>query len=238
MFILLILVFFLCGPAVAEEQYPCDQSEHGSGKISNEVHPAYLTRRYLEGGSHAFDIPYAYFYVWLSADTLNCNLFGFDLAFWMPSLAPFEKHAFKADGSPMEYPPGDGYLIRISHLRTIPDDNSFIGVAFSILAYDLQSSRDRVPYEYGLVRISPEEHWMDEYVFLDEEPRDTVFQCTSGECTFTFFFRDLKIAVNGSFPRGRLSEWRAVKAGTKTLLERFIVKEPPGPPLKQAPIQK
>jgi hypothetical protein len=43
-------------------------------------------------------------------------------------------------------------------------------------------------------------------------------------CEFTVYFRDLKLGALGSLPYDALPQWREVKEGIRTLLERWIVK--------------
>ncbi|MBB3147166.1 hypothetical protein FHS21_003582 [Phyllobacterium trifolii] len=46
----------------------------------------------------------------------------------------------------------------------------------------------------------------------------------SDGCDFTFYFRDLKLAVQGSLAKDKLSQWKAIKDGARTLLERWMVR--------------
>jgi hypothetical protein len=75
-----------------------------------------------------------------------------------------------------------------------------------------------------LNRISALDFWLGIYVNLDEKQGDTLLECLSDACGFTFYFRDLKIAVQGSFAKAELPQWRAIKDGTRTLLGRWIVR--------------
>jgi hypothetical protein len=43
-------------------------------------------------------------------------------------------------------------------------------------------------------------------------------------CELDLMFRDLSLTVNGMMPENGLPQWRAVKTGIRTLLERWIVK--------------
>jgi hypothetical protein len=43
---------------------------------------------------------------------------------------------------------------------------------------------------------------------------------------FTVYFRDLKLAVQGWIDYDKLPEWRAVKEASRTLVQRWIVKQP------------
>lgn len=230
---LYMLIMFVFGTAsfctfAMAEDYPCKPEgdiESAWFRVEN-MDPTYLVFRRLEDGAQAFNIPYAYLFFRPTPERVNCYPDRFDFAFWMPTLAPSKKEAFYANGwTPEEgYPPGGSYLVRVPYVRTIPDGKDAPGFPFSSIEFIMDMYKERIPFKNELTRISALDFWSEIYVNLDQKQGDTRLDCFNIGCEFTFYFRDLKIAVQGSFAKDKLLQWKAIKAGTRTLLERWIVR--------------
>lgn len=216
-----------CSVAMAADDYPCKpEGDIRSAwyRIQN-MDPVYLVYRRLEGGQQAFNIPYAYLFSRPTPEGVNCYQDGFDFAFWMPTLAPSKKEAFYASGWPPEEldPPDGSHLIRVPYVRVIPDGEDTPGFPFSSIEFEMDMYKERIPFESALTRITPLDFWLQTYVNVEEEALLECLSLSEG-CEFTFYFRDLKLAVQGSFAKDKLSQWKAIKDGTRTLLERWMVK--------------
>ena len=107
--------------------------------------------------------------------------------------------------------------------EVIPDGEDTPGFPFSSIEFEMDMYKERIPFESALTRITPLDFWLQTYVNVEEEALLECLSLSEG-CEFTFYFRDLKLAVQGSFAKDKLSQWKAIKDGTRTLLERWMVK--------------
>jgi hypothetical protein len=63
--------------------------------------------------------------------------------------------------------------------------------------------------------------------YVNFEGDEMHLDCTPiSNCEFTVYLRDLKLAVQGGLVYDKLPEWCAVKEASRTLVQRWIVKQP------------
>ncbi|SDN39094.1 hypothetical protein [Ensifer sp. YR511] len=233
-----IAVLLLCAGTAAAQDYPCKpepQDNLGAYYRKLTIDPDYLVK--FQMGQRQFAVPYAYGTGRQTPERINCAPVRnrFEFAFWMPDLrAPKEDSWSKPDWRPQEpgrsRPSDDEYLVKAPFVEevtsaTVPPPRileNLIGIAHG--EYRLSFAYD------GLIRLSYSDDSEATYFNLEEGHEEVMIRChatTLAEpaCKYKLMFRDLSLVVEGSMPdKNGLSQWRSVKAGIRTLLERWLVK--------------
>ncbi len=230
LYVLITLTFGMVFSSLAiAENFPCKprvdpRSRWGSDEQIPLDYPVEFRLTY----GPKFRVPYGYFLIRSTPERVNCypERDQFDFAFWMPSLTPSKKEALNSNSWPVEEdrPPDGSYLVLVPYAQVIPDGADRPEFPFSGIEFTMKRYKERIPYPDQLTRITALDFWLEIYVNLDEMNGDTILDCGSSGCEFTFYFRDLKLALQGSFAKDKLSQWRAIKDSTRTLLERWMVK--------------
>jgi hypothetical protein len=219
----------LASAAIAAEDYPCKPEGDRDSAFCDIEHmdPNYLIKLHL--GGFSFAIPYAYESWRSTPERVNCSPVRdrFEFAFWMPDLRPSVKDASHRASWPKEEkrPPGGGYIVE-AEIREIPEDQETPGYGFPYIREDFEESAERKPaFDGHLIAISKGPIGWETYVNFEGE--EFHLNCTPTEnCMFTVYFSDLKLAVQGGLVYDKLAEWRAVKEASRTLIQRWIVKQP------------
>jgi hypothetical protein len=189
--------------------------------------PNYLVKFHL--GGFSFAIPYAYESWRSTPERVNCAPVRDTsyFAFWMPDLRPSVKDASHRASWPKEEknPPGGGYIVE-AHITAIPEGAETPGYGFPDIRRDFEKSAERkLAFDGHLIAISEGPIRWDTYVNFEGD--EMHLNCTPiSNCVFTVYFRDLKLAVQGGLVYDKLPEWRAVKEASRTLVQRWIVKQP------------
>ncbi|WP_026620365.1 hypothetical protein M728_004054 (plasmid) [Ensifer sp. WSM1721] len=235
-----LAVLLLCTGAAAAQDYPCKpepEDNLGAAFRKLEIDPNYPVK--FRMGQWRFAVPYAYGTGRKTPERVNCGPVRnrFEFAFWMPDLrAPKDDSWGNPDWRPQEpgrpRPGADEFLVKVPFAEEVTADTVPPAIMFKNLI-ELARGQYRLSFAHGgliqLDRLGTEDDSQSTFVNLEDGRDELKITCyppvvAEPACEFDLLFRDLSLTVNGMLPQNGVPQWRAVKAGIRTLLERWIVR--------------
>ncbi len=241
---LLFGIAFFSSIAMATEVYPCkpdiDPTPPGFG--IQELDPSYPVEYRLQGGQ-IFRIPYGYGFR-ARAEDVNCHpeTSRFRFSFWMPDLRSPQKDPLGlAESRPREdnqaVPGQNQYIVLVRFVERATDADyadSKLPSRWFRNWIDLFEQRYVLrPAHDGLLQIieTGRSSLFDppvvstQYINFEDDKEEIFVDCeVGGSCRLNIYYSDLQLILRAEIPGDAFPQWRAVKDGARTLLERWMVK--------------